>query len=113
MSWQAAAWLMLGGSTVLIFLGLPVAFCFLGGIELTANVSNFTIFMVFLAVNLSVIQLSRGSQSIGRAYVLAAVVGSLTSVAMLTQFSWEVTLLSILLTLSGAGLYKIMEMDLR
>ncbi|OPX61031.1 MAG: putative fructoselysine transporter [Methanomassiliicoccales archaeon PtaB.Bin134] len=90
-----------------------VAFCFLGGIELTANVSNFTIFMVFLAVNLSVIQLSRGSQSIGRAYVLAAVVGSLTSVAMLTQFSWEVTLLSILLTLSGAGLYKIMEMDLR
>ena len=29
MSWEAAAWLMLGGSTVLIFLGLPVAFCFL------------------------------------------------------------------------------------
>jgi len=28
-SWQAAAWLMLGGSTLLIFLGLPVAFCFL------------------------------------------------------------------------------------
>ena len=30
MSWQGAAWLMLGGSTVLIFLGLPVAFSFLG-----------------------------------------------------------------------------------
>ena len=29
MSWQAAAWLMLGGSTVLMFLGLPVAFAFL------------------------------------------------------------------------------------
>jgi hypothetical protein len=29
MSWEAAAWLMLGGSTVLIFLGLPVAFSFL------------------------------------------------------------------------------------
>jgi len=29
MTWQAAAWLMLGGSTVLIFLGLPVAFSFL------------------------------------------------------------------------------------
>jgi tripartite ATP-independent transporter DctM subunit len=28
-SWQAAAWLMLGGSTVLLFLGLPVAFSFL------------------------------------------------------------------------------------
>jgi tripartite ATP-independent transporter DctM subunit len=29
MSWQAAAWLMLGGSTLLMFLGLPVAFSFL------------------------------------------------------------------------------------
>jgi len=29
MSWQAAAWIMLGGSTVLLFLGLPVAFTFL------------------------------------------------------------------------------------
>src|SRR5258708_33330747 len=28
-SWQAAAWLMRGGSTVLLFLGLPVAFSFL------------------------------------------------------------------------------------
>ena len=29
MSWQIAAWIMLGGSTVLLFLGLPVAFTFL------------------------------------------------------------------------------------
>ena len=29
MSWELAAWLLLGGSTVLIFLGLPVAFGFL------------------------------------------------------------------------------------
>jgi tripartite ATP-independent transporter DctM subunit len=29
MSWQAAAWLMLGGSTALLFLGLPVALSFL------------------------------------------------------------------------------------
>src|SRR5688572_27528288 len=29
MSWQFAAWLMLGGSTVLLFLGLPVAFTFI------------------------------------------------------------------------------------
>jgi len=28
-SWQAAAWLLLGGSTALLFLGLPVAFAFL------------------------------------------------------------------------------------
>ncbi len=29
MPWQAAAWLMLGGSTALILLGVPVALCFL------------------------------------------------------------------------------------
>jgi tripartite ATP-independent transporter DctM subunit len=29
MSWQVASWLLLGGSTVLLFLGLPVAFSFL------------------------------------------------------------------------------------
>src|SRR5689334_24188486 len=29
MSWRAAAWVMLGGSTVLMLLGLPVAFAFL------------------------------------------------------------------------------------
>lgn len=29
MTWQIAAWLLLGGSTVLLFLGLPVAFSFL------------------------------------------------------------------------------------
>src|SRR5690242_16355357 len=29
MSWDAAAWLLLGGSTLLLFLGLPVAFSFL------------------------------------------------------------------------------------
>ena len=29
MSWELAAWLLLGGSTVLIFLGLPVAFAFI------------------------------------------------------------------------------------
>ena len=28
-SWTFAAWLLLGGSTVLLFLGLPVAFSFL------------------------------------------------------------------------------------
>ena len=29
MSWEAAAWLLLGGSTVLMFAGLPVGFAFL------------------------------------------------------------------------------------
>lgn len=100
-------------AAILLTTVASVAFCFLGGIELTATVSNFTIFMVFLAVNLAVIQLSRSRRNISSSYLIAAIMGSLTSVAMLTQFSWEVVLLSVLLTLLGAGLYKVMEMEVR
>jgi APA family basic amino acid/polyamine antiporter len=84
-------------------------FCFLGGIELTANVANFTIFMVFMAVNLAVIQFARKGLRMGWKYVLSAAVGSITSLAMLTQFGWEVVLLSVLLTVAGAGVFYLMD----
>ncbi len=53
MSWQAAAWLMLGGSTVLIFLGLPVAFSFL--------VINIVGAWLFLGGDAGMVQLARNS----------------------------------------------------
>jgi tripartite ATP-independent transporter DctM subunit len=53
MSWQAAAWLMLGGSTVLIFLGLPVAFSFL--------VINIVGAWLFLGGDAGMVQLVRNS----------------------------------------------------
>lgn len=53
MSWQAAAWLMLGGSTVLIFLGLPVAFSFL--------VINIVGAWLFLGGEPGMVQLARNS----------------------------------------------------
>jgi len=53
MSWQAAAWLMLGGSTVLIFLGLPVAFSFL--------VINILGAWLFLGGEPGLVQLARNS----------------------------------------------------
>ncbi len=84
-------------------------FIFLGGIELTANVANLTIFLVFLAVNLSVIQFARKKIHMGRGYVLSAAVGAITSAAMLTQFSWEVVLLSTLLTVAGAGVFLLTD----
>jgi tripartite ATP-independent transporter DctM subunit len=52
-SWAAAAWLMLGGSTALIFLGLPVAFCFL--------VINIVGAVVFLGGDAGLGQLARNS----------------------------------------------------
>ena len=53
MSWEAAAWLMLGGSTVLIFIGLPVAFCFL--------VINLVGAWLFLGGEPGMVQLARSS----------------------------------------------------
>lgn len=55
MSWESAAWLMLGGSTVLIFLGLPVAFCFL--------VINLVGAMLFLGGEVGLTQVARSSIS--------------------------------------------------
>jgi tripartite ATP-independent transporter DctM subunit len=52
-SWQAAAWLMLGGSTVLLFLGLPVAFTFLA--------INITGALLFLGGEAGLMQLARNS----------------------------------------------------
>ena len=53
MSWQGAAWLMLGGSTVLIFLGLRVAICFL--------VINILGAWLFLGGEPGLVQLARNS----------------------------------------------------
>src|SRR5246127_3633337 len=53
MSWDAAAWLMLGGSTVLLFLGLPVAFSFL--------VINLLGALLFLGGEPGLVQLARNS----------------------------------------------------
>jgi tripartite ATP-independent transporter DctM subunit len=53
MSWDAAAWLMLGGSTVLLFVGLPVAFSFL--------VINLLGAWLFLGGEAGLVQLARNS----------------------------------------------------
>src|SRR5262245_62190338 len=55
MSWQAAAWLMLGGSTALLFVGLPVALCFL--------VINLIGAVLFLGGEPGLVQLARNSVS--------------------------------------------------
>ncbi len=53
MSWQAACWLLLGGSTVLLFLGLPVAFSFLA--------INIVGAVLFLGGEAGLMQLARNS----------------------------------------------------
>jgi tripartite ATP-independent transporter DctM subunit len=65
MSWDAAAWLMLGGSTVLLFLGLPVAFSFL--------VINLLGAVLFLGGEAGLVQLARNSVSSVAAFSLTPI----------------------------------------
>ena len=65
MSWQFAAWLMLGGSTVLLFLGLPVAFSFL--------VINLLGALLFLGGEAGLVQLARNSVSSVAAFSLTPI----------------------------------------
>ncbi len=53
MSWEAAAWLLLGGSTLLMFIGLPVAFAFL--------VINLAGAVIYLGGEAGMVQLARNS----------------------------------------------------
>ena len=53
MAWQTAAWLLLGGSTVLLFLGLPVAFTFLA-----VNIAGAAVYM---GGEVGLVQLARNS----------------------------------------------------
>jgi APA family basic amino acid/polyamine antiporter len=101
------------GVAILLTGLVSVAFCFLGGIELTANAANFTIFLVFLAVNLTVLQFARKGWRIGRVYIVSAVLGVITAILMLTQFGWEVMLLSAVIIIAGMGAYKLVERSLR
>src|SRR3954464_8898429 len=65
MSWDAAAWLMLGGSTLLLFLGLPVAFSFL--------VINLLGAWLFMGGEAGLAQLARSSVSSVAAFSLTPI----------------------------------------
>src|SRR6202453_2677977 len=65
MSWQAASWLLLGGSTVLLFLGLPVAFSFLG--------INIVGAILFLGGEAGLVQLTRNSVDSVRSFSLTPI----------------------------------------
>ena len=65
MAWQTAAWLLLGGSTVLLFLGLPVAFSFL--------VINLVGAWLFLGGESGMIQLARNSVASVQSFALTPI----------------------------------------
>ncbi|MCZ7561550.1 MAG: TRAP transporter large permease subunit [Burkholderiaceae bacterium] len=65
MSWEAAAWLMLGGSTALLFAGLPVAFSFLA--------INLIGAWLFLGGDSGLVQLARNSAASVQSFALTPI----------------------------------------
>ena len=75
--------------------------------------ANYTIFIVFLAVDAALLVLWRKKVIKGAWFVLAAVLGVVTSLVMLTQFDLEVTLLSLGVVLLGMLAYRFISPHLR
>ncbi len=92
---------------------LALLFCIIGDIEFVANMANYTIFIVFLAVDAALLVLWRKKVIKGAWFVLAAVLGVVTSLVMLTQFDLEVTLLSLGVVLLGMLAYRFISPHLR
>jgi APA family basic amino acid/polyamine antiporter len=95
---------------------ISVLFAFIGDIELVANITNFSTFLVFFAVNAALIKLklnrmhsnlgSENSFMIGRNPIIA-VLGAIFSLGMLLQFEPNVAMLTCFIVLGGALIYKV------
>lgn len=94
-------------AAILAAMILAAAFCFTGGIEDAAYLTNFTLFLVFLAVNLSVISLVRKGEFSGKGTITVSILGAVSSAAMLTTFSKEIAAASALVIAAGITAYLI------
>ncbi|MDD1776510.1 MAG: amino acid permease [Candidatus Methanomethylicus sp.] len=100
---------------IMVTAALTIPFTFLGDIELVANVTNFLTFVVFLAVNLTVLVLvQRGACCRGplrhfsvRRLPLIAILGVASSLLMLFQYSLEVVAISFLMVGLGAIIFRV------
>lgn len=93
---------------VLAAMIVAVAFCFIGGIEAAAYLTNFTLFLVFLAVNLSVLGLARRKVKLGRGALPIAVIGAVSSAVMLFTFSARIAIISAIIIAIGIAAYLLL-----
>jgi APA family basic amino acid/polyamine antiporter len=100
---------------ILVTAAMAIPFTFLGDIELVASVTNFITFIVFFAVNVTVLVLvqqgacCRGPLRHGnvKRFPLIAILGATSSLLMLLQFSLLVAVISFLTAGIGALVYRL------
>ncbi|MCP8315687.1 MAG: amino acid permease, partial [archaeon] len=100
---------------ILFTMAISSLFALIGDIELVANVTNFTTFLVFFAVNLALISLRRKRINKKEAFKspltilnvpVLAVFGALSSFIMLLQFDLLIVAIATLVIGLGAIFYK-------
>jgi len=99
---------------ILLVTAASIPFALIADIDIVANVTNLMLFLVFLAINLSLIVLSRSKRNdksgfktpfrIGNIPV-TAVLGAISSFLMLLQFQISVVLITLLTIVIGAAIY--------
>jgi APA family basic amino acid/polyamine antiporter len=103
---------------IVLIMVFSAVFSLAGDIELIANVTNFVTFIVFLTVNLALINLYRKNAVKAKKYSKAlsirrvpilAVLGASLSIAMLFQFNPLVIVIAILLLFFGAPVYYLLK----
>jgi len=100
---------------ILLVMAVSLSFVFLGDIEFVAKVTNVMIFLVFLAVNLAMIVLSRNKMTDKEAFKspfrvkgipVSAILGAGSAFLMLLQFDITVVAISALTIALGGIVYK-------
>jgi len=100
---------------VFVTMALSAVFVLLGDVGLVASVTNFMIFLVYLVVNLALISLRlKGATGTGgfrspfnvSKVPIFAVLGAVSSIAMLFQFNATIVLISVVATVLGIPIYR-------
>jgi basic amino acid/polyamine antiporter, APA family len=96
---------------------LSILFVFMGNIETVANLTNFTVFITFIIINLSLIRLRYTHPKLKRSFrtpinigkfPILPLLGILTSIFLLTNLDLEIHIYGIVLIVIGVLVQKIM-----
>jgi len=101
---------------ILLVTVTSIPFALIADIDIVANVTTLMLFLVFIAINLSLIVLSRNNRNDNHGFKtpfrignipVTAVIGAISSFLMLLQFQIPVVLITLISILIGASIYVI------
>ena len=110
---RGSPWIAIAVSAV-----ISALFIIYGDLKAIAELADFAIFVVFILVNLSLIQLRRKNTDVASSYrvpfnvknlPITALLGILTCLFLAVQFEWVISLLGILVIIVGLAIHLLYE----